>query len=726
MGLSMGQSAFRCIRLTAIILSAVWWSSGSTAFAQVNLGEVVVTATGRPEPTSRIVGTTQIIDHEQIERSKADSVTDLLAENAVGFLSQWTADQTQIVIRGAQTEGQGRDFKSEVLILINGHRAGTANVSKLSLADVERIEIIRGPSSVVYGSQNMGGVINIIMKTGRTAPGTLSENSVGSFGGAQTKEQTGGTKNNFDWYAGVSYGSQNNYQSPAGTEKNTGWRRHGESAAAGYQADANNRFDFNIRQDGIYDAGFRGSSWSLSDQDERHNGSFDASYTGKTANGFANWYFQLYNVQDVDALNQPSPFSTAVSPHTSVDLNTRKQDLTGTRFQPRLNMWAGNDLLLGWDFEHEILRSTRFDFGLGVPVPQLAPTDNNQHEQVNAYYFEDAQTMFDDRLTVRGGLRKTLGATTLDPTPVVSLVTSTHDYQATTYSAGAAWRANDWLSTRVGTSSGFRAPTATEFGQNFTTASTGSVTFGNPSISPEHSQQVEAGLTAVWNAANFDVAVFENRIMDRITTHATGVTATGGTISQYLNNPGAVVVEGVELQYQLNMLKALAMTEGNWFWNVKGDAYYNFHMVDEGITTVVGPTANTNKPLRMYQSQVSINTRFGQHGEAFHDWSFEVEGIVNGRMWYNTEERLIVPGQVPNVTIFEKTPYTVWNLKGEMKVYEGVTMWGKVTNLFNLNYQPIFIALYGTPCLGNLAFSNGSCGNSMPGRAYTVGLTAKF
>src|SRR6185437_8344045 len=81
--------------------------------------ETVVTATGRPEPLTSIAGTVQIIDGDKIEKSTAKSVTDLLSQNAVGFMSQWTAGQTSLNIRGGATEGQGRDFKSEVLVLIN-------------------------------------------------------------------------------------------------------------------------------------------------------------------------------------------------------------------------------------------------------------------------------------------------------------------------------------------------------------------------------------------------------------------------------------------------------------------------------------------------------------------------------------------------------------------------------------------------------------------------------
>src|SRR5690349_3827312 len=112
-----------------------------------SMKEIVVTATGRPEEVSKFAGTIQVINQDRIAHSAAKSVTDLPAENAIGFMSEWSAAQTSINIRGASTEGQGRDFKSQVLILINGHRAGTANVSKLSVADVERIEVVRGPSS---------------------------------------------------------------------------------------------------------------------------------------------------------------------------------------------------------------------------------------------------------------------------------------------------------------------------------------------------------------------------------------------------------------------------------------------------------------------------------------------------------------------------------------------------------------------------------------------------
>ncbi|HKV17047.1 MAG TPA: TonB-dependent receptor plug domain-containing protein, partial [Reyranella sp.] len=228
-----------------IIGAVVWTASVAAQQAQTVMPETVVTATGRPEPVTSFAGTVQVIDGEKITRSTAKSVTDLLSENAVGFMSQWTAGQTSLNIRGGATEGQGRDYKSEVLILINGHRAGTANISKLSTADVERIEIVRGPASVIYGSQNMGGVVNIILKTGRTAPGTLIEMSSGSFGLIEGKLQNGGTykgaTGGIDWYLGLSGGKQDDYQVGGGqVELNTAWSRMGGTGALGWQIDDDN------------------------------------------------------------------------------------------------------------------------------------------------------------------------------------------------------------------------------------------------------------------------------------------------------------------------------------------------------------------------------------------------------------------------------------------------------------------------------------------------------
>jgi vitamin B12 transporter len=350
--------------------AAVLLMGAGTATAQTppppppvyDMPATVVTATGRPEEVSRIAGTMQVITQDRIARSTATSVAGVLSENAIGFMSEWTAAQTSINIRGAATEGQGRDFRSQVLILINGHRAGTANVSKLSPADVERIEVVRGPSSVVYGSQNMGGVINIILKNGRTAPGTQVEADIGSWLLFQGKAQSGGTSGKYDWYVGAEAGSRGDYNRGGGvTEQNTHWTRYGGTGAFGLQIDEDQRVDLVVRSDGVYNAGFRGSAANVYAFDNRFNQSADLTYNGKTPDNRGSVFFQAYYVRDVDDLTNPSPLSAlnGFASRSWNDRNRRQLDIIGTRFHPGYKPWQGNELLLGMDWERSTIRSNR-------------------------------------------------------------------------------------------------------------------------------------------------------------------------------------------------------------------------------------------------------------------------------------------------------------------------------------------------------------------------------
>ncbi|HEY2871185.1 MAG TPA: TonB-dependent receptor [Reyranella sp.] len=690
--------------------------------------ETVVTATGRPEEVAKIAGTIQVIPQERIAHSSAKSVTDLLAENAVGFMSEWTAGQTSINIRGASTDGQGRDFKSQVLVLINGHRAGTANVSKLSPADVERIEIVRGPSSVVYGSQNMGGVINIILKTGLTAPGTLLEASTGSWLLAQGRAQTGGTSGKYDWYVGTEGGSRGDYNRSGNvTEQNTHWTRYGGTGSFGLQIDDNQHVNLTVRSDGIYNAGFRGSASNVYDFDNRYNQSIDLTYNGKTPDGRGSLMFQGYYVRDVDDLNQQVPLSAAnaFGARSYVDRNRRQLDIVGTRFQPGFKPWSTNELLFGIDYEHSTVRSDRYRL-TNLPANQLSPADNNQTENVFGFYVEDAQHFWDDRITVRGGVRQTYGNTAIDWTPnAPTLLSGANNYQATTWSVGATLAATDWLNLRAGASTGFRAPTGTELGANFTVAPIGTTTtFGNPNLKPETATQMELGGTANWNGGRFDLALFQNIINNRITPVT--VSQVGTTIiAQQQNNPGNIVVQGLEIQNDTSVIRTLGLkVPETWNWNVFGNGYYNFKMIDYGAP----PAFGTDTATRMYQYELALGTRFGQTAIEM-PWNFQVIGILRGPMWYNTEEALnplLYPGQIRSSTVYRKEPFWVLNMRGELEVRKGFTVFAAMNNIFDVNAHPIFIGIDNTQCGDNYSLQNGACGNSMPGREVIVGGRVQF
>ena len=185
----------------------------------------------------------------------------------------------------------------------------------------------------------------------------------------------------FDYYLGATASTRTNYQVGGGKyEENTGWTRWGGTAAFGYQFDANNRIDMTVRTDGIYDAGFRGSSANIFAFDTRYNRSVDMSYNGKIGDR-GNIFWQGYYVQDVDDLNNPSPLSAlnAVTARTTVDHNRRSLDIVGSRFQPSYNVWEGNQL-----------SRRRLGAELDTVGPsrrrrrrtQLSPQDNNETNTV--------------------------------------------------------------------------------------------------------------------------------------------------------------------------------------------------------------------------------------------------------------------------------------------------------------------------------------------------------
>lgn len=685
--------------------------------------EVIVTATARAEDRTRIVSTVQVLDAQRVQRSTQQSVTDLLAESGVAFVNQWTPAQTQINLRGGATEGQGRDFRSQVAVMVNGRRAGTANISKLSPFDLQRVEVVRGPASVVYGSQNIGGVINLITKTGRSNPGSVAQGVIGSWGLRQGYVQTGGEYQGVDWYLGVSAGEQDDYDGGKGSSgrmENTQWKRRGLTAAVGMQFNPDHRLELTARWDGIYDAGFRGSGGNIYNLDNRHSRSGDAVYTASFGDAF-DLRVHGYVVHDADDLKWASPVqrgSTGLPvPGTSADNNDRQLDIAGSKVQPRVRLFEGNELLLGWDWENSVLRSTRFRAAVaGQPaLAQVSPLDNNQSDTVHGFYFEDAQTLLDERLTLRGGLRYTTGKMGFDWTPnLAGQAPRTVSYDSTTWSVGATFKVTPDMTLRAGAATGFRTPTASELAADFV-ALGGGRTFGNPNLSPETSEQFEVGAYFTQPGWRLDLALFENTISDRIVTRArAGVANT----NDFINNPADIVVRGLEAQFDADAMQLLGREGSAWRWNVYASGSWNFDMVDKGAAA----TANTRKVQRMYEYQLALGTRFGQGR-----WTLGVNGALRGPVWYDTEENLLIPQVEPSREyIHRKGAFWVWNVRADVNLTKGLTVFGAVNNVFDKNEHPLFIAIDETPTKADLRFYNGSGGTSMPGRQFQLGLRASF
>ncbi len=154
-------------------------SSVAQAEEVYDLGEIVVTAARTAQTVDETLAPVTVINREQIENSQATSVTELLNQApGVQITSNGgPGSMSGVYIRGTST--------SQTLILMDGQKINTASSGSAPLeyinpAQIERIEIVRGPRSTVYGADAVGGVINIITRKGSGDPKLTLTAGVGS------------------------------------------------------------------------------------------------------------------------------------------------------------------------------------------------------------------------------------------------------------------------------------------------------------------------------------------------------------------------------------------------------------------------------------------------------------------------------------------------------------------------------------------------------------------
>jgi vitamin B12 transporter len=170
-----------CIRRFAAI-SFIGLACSESCLAQDDV--VVVTATRVPKRFAELVNDVTVVTRDEIDRAGQSSLANLLqavpgveVTQAGGF-----GGAAQVFLRGANA--------GHTLFLVDGMRVGSAStgltaIEQLPLEQIERIEVLRGPASSLYGSDAIGGVVQIFTRSGRGNPGANAYAGSGTYDTAE-------------------------------------------------------------------------------------------------------------------------------------------------------------------------------------------------------------------------------------------------------------------------------------------------------------------------------------------------------------------------------------------------------------------------------------------------------------------------------------------------------------------------------------------------------------
>ena len=172
--------------------------------ASEQLGQVVVTATRTPVEVSDLVTETTILDRAALDRSEGRTLVEILAQ-APGLQFSNTGGlgkSSSLFVRGLEAR--------HVLLLVDGVRVGsatlnTASLDNLPLDTVERIEIARGPMTSLYGSNAMGGVVQVFTRRGTPGLRGNARLTAGSRGYGLASGGVSFGADNFDFAAQVQH-----------------------------------------------------------------------------------------------------------------------------------------------------------------------------------------------------------------------------------------------------------------------------------------------------------------------------------------------------------------------------------------------------------------------------------------------------------------------------------------------------------------------------------------
>ena len=204
--------------LCSLLSSAVLLGTSQIIFAEdaaneetFNFDEYVVTANRMPVKKSEVAANVTVITQEEIEKGGFTNLPDILSKSNIDL--QKTSSSTVPVINGDDRVlilVDGRRIVWDHLVISGNSHAGL-NLDVLPVKNIERIEIVRGPASSLYGSDAVGGIINIITRKAKTANTSVSS-EFGSWGFQRYSLTTEGKENGIGYLITAEKKKRDNFE----------------------------------------------------------------------------------------------------------------------------------------------------------------------------------------------------------------------------------------------------------------------------------------------------------------------------------------------------------------------------------------------------------------------------------------------------------------------------------------------------------------------------------
>ena len=557
----------------------------------VRTKDVIVTATRTEEEVKVVPQNVEVITSEDIEKLGATDVYQALKLASNVDVTRAGMAGHNVMIRGMST--------NHTLILVNGmRRAGedtsvTQNVyalDRLSLSDIERIEIVRGPASAQYGSDALGGVINIITKKSGVEPsvtvgastGTSSINNYyhinfgkqGNFSGSLDMRFSKLRKQMFEDSDGSNYYGptqdfhfDGNFDLGRNQNLNVNLGYYHEKTSADYvdsssvmPAGSSLQFsdampEITLTEDFVMESSKNKKEWYDFTRKD-----FSLAWTGKTSKN--DWMIRtyysyldkdnnLYNYRsDLPTLNgtmQMGPISRPISMpmegmlggmFPKYDWDKMKYKLFGIEGKDTMAIGEDHLLTFGAEYRTNKVEGTRMgDGGDNVHSEDrwgngVLKTKDYSEKEVDTYaaYIQD-EWMVNDKLLI------------------IPSVRYDHDSSfggETTPKIGATYFINDHNRFKANWGKSFKAPTISELYMSMTRAmGPATVTvLGNPDLQPEEAESWDISYEYDDDKTWGKITYFENDVKNLITSHALDA---DGYVNEYINVNRAQI-NGVELE----------------------------------------------------------------------------------------------------------------------------------------------------------------------------------